>query len=72
MLPNLKRYRILAGLTQEELAEKTGVHRDTIIRLEGGKQPPRPRTLKNLADVLGVSTQDLTEASENGTSSSRA
>jgi transcriptional regulator with XRE-family HTH domain len=71
ILSCLKKHRILAGLTQEELAEKTGVHRDTIIRLEGGKQPPRPRTLKKLADVLGVSTQDLTEASENGTASSQ-
>jgi transcriptional regulator with XRE-family HTH domain len=70
MLPSLKKHRILAGLTQAELADRAGVSRDTIVRLEGGKQPPRPRTLKKLAEVLGVRTRDL--ASENGTGSSRA
>jgi len=70
MLSGLKNHRILAGLTQAELADRAGVSRDTVVRLERLRQPPRPRTLKKLADVLGVSTRDL--ASENGTASSRA
>ena len=31
---NLKVYRVAQGLTQEQLAEKVGVRRETIMRLE--------------------------------------
>ncbi len=61
MLPSLKKYRILAGLTQGELAGRVGMHRTTINELERGRHPARPRTLKKLADTLRVSTRDLTE-----------
>ena len=33
----IKKYRVLAGLTQEELAARVGVRRETILRLEAGK-----------------------------------
>jgi transcriptional regulator with XRE-family HTH domain len=59
MLRGLKRHRILAGLTQAELADQAGVTRDTLVRLERGKQPPRPRTLKKLAEVLEVDPTEL-------------
>jgi transcriptional regulator with XRE-family HTH domain len=61
LLPGLKRHRILAGLTQQELAERAGMHRASISALESTKHPARPRTLKKLADALGVRTQDLAE-----------
>ena len=32
--------RILAGLTQESLADRVGVRRETIIRLEAGRYNP--------------------------------
>ncbi len=59
LLPGLKRHRILAGLTQQELAERAGMSRRSISALENTKHPARPRTLKKLADTLGVRTQDL-------------
>lgn len=37
---NLKKYRLLNNMTQEELAEKVGVRRETILRLEAGKYNP--------------------------------
>ncbi|MDX5658337.1 helix-turn-helix transcriptional regulator, partial [Clostridioides difficile] len=37
---NLKKYRQLKELTQEQLAEKVGVRRETIMRLEAGKNNP--------------------------------
>ena len=37
---NLKKYRLLKDLTQEQLAEKVGVRRETIMRLEAGKYNP--------------------------------
>ncbi len=61
MLPSLKKYRILAGLTQGELAGRVGMHRTTINELERGKRPARPRTLKKIADTLDVDTSDLAE-----------
>ena len=36
----LKKYRLLKGLTQEQLAEMVGVRRETIMRLEAGKYNP--------------------------------
>lgn len=44
----LKEYRLAAGLTQEELAEKVSVRRETIIRLEAGKYNP---SLKMAVDI---------------------
>ena len=37
---DLKKYRILAGLTPEDLADRVGVRRETIIRLEAGRYNP--------------------------------
>lgn len=37
---NLRRYRQLLNLTQEELAQKVNVRRETIQRLEAGKYNP--------------------------------
>ena len=37
---DLKKHRILAGLTQEDLADRVGVRRETIIRLEAGRYNP--------------------------------
>jgi transcriptional regulator with XRE-family HTH domain len=59
MLPGLKYERHAAGLTQEELAEKSGVGRDTIQKLETGHRPARPATIKKLAETLGVDARQL-------------
>jgi len=36
----LRRYRVLAEMTQEELADRVGVRRETIVRLEAGRYNP--------------------------------
>jgi transcriptional regulator with XRE-family HTH domain len=65
MLPGLKFARLAKGLTQDELAEVSGVHRDSIQKLETGQRPARPATIKSLADALGVRTEELvTEGKE--------
>ena len=66
MLPGLEKHRILTGYTRQELADKTGVHPDTIDRFECMRQPPRSHTLKKLARLLGVSMRELTEYPEDG------
>ena len=46
---NLKRYRQMKEMTQEQLAEKVGVRRETIMRLEAGRYNP---SLKLAIDIL--------------------
>ena len=44
----------------------TGVAFDTISRLETGKQRAQPRTLRKLADALGVEPRELMKGEEDG------
>ena len=56
----LKRERRGEGLTQAELAGRSGVAQSTIAQIEGRARPnPHPRTLKKLAEALGVETREL-------------
>ncbi len=50
----LKTARKAAGLTQEQLAQAAGVSQGAIQKVENGKSH-RPRKIKKIADVLGVS-----------------
>ncbi len=50
----LQRFRREAGLSQEELAKKSGVGRVTIVRIESGDQSPRYETLVALSKGLNV------------------
>ena len=50
----LKSARKTANLTQERLAQASGVTQGAIQKVENGKSH-RPRKLKKIADVLGVS-----------------
>ena len=58
-MKRLKELRLDANLTQEELAEVTDLTQSTISRLERGGRSPRPKTLRRLADALGVKAEDL-------------
>jgi DNA-binding XRE family transcriptional regulator len=52
----LRALRIAAGLTQAELARRTGIHRPNIARVEAGRHTPSLETLARLAAAIGVST----------------
>ena len=59
---NLRKYRKLAGgLTQQELAERTHVTRQSIISVEQGRYRPSVELALQLARVLGVKVEDLFE-----------
>jgi transcriptional regulator with XRE-family HTH domain len=47
------------GLTQDELANKTGLSVDTIGAIEQGRRWARLTTLHKLAKALGISTDEL-------------
>jgi transcriptional regulator with XRE-family HTH domain len=55
-LRELRRRKVL---TLEELAEKAGVGRNTIWRLEHGVMGAQPRTIRKLAKALDVGPEDL-------------
>lgn len=58
----LRRIRRGSGLTQQELAAKTGLSQSTIAMIENGtRKTPRPSTLTKLAEALGVSPFELLE-----------
>jgi uncharacterized Tic20 family protein len=52
-------YRKLKGITQEVLAEATGLNVRTIQRIEAGEVDPRLYTLKSIADALEVNLEEL-------------
>jgi transcriptional regulator with XRE-family HTH domain len=58
---NLRRLRLVAGLSQEELAFRADIHRTQISFIESGKRVPRLDTLVKLAGALGVTTNDLVD-----------
>lgn len=60
-ISHLKEYRILAGLTQEELAEKVNVRRETIIRLEAGKHNPSLKLGIDISRALKTPIEDIFE-----------
>ena len=55
----VRRYRESAGLTQLALARAADIGRVTLVRLEKGEQSPRFKTLKAVADALGMEAPEL-------------
>src|SRR5215469_13378574 len=54
----LQRYRVLAGLTQEELAERAGYSGNYIGKLEQDQRELPAAAADRLAEVLGLADQD--------------
>jgi transcriptional regulator with XRE-family HTH domain len=55
----LKDWRKARKLTQPALADRAGVHRVTISRLETGREAPTMETVAKLAGALGVEVGEL-------------
>src|SRR5207244_1251263 len=65
----LRAYREAAGLTQEDLAERTGLSREAISALErGARRRPHPYTVRRLAETLRLAEAEraLFEAAARG------
>ena len=56
---NLVQMRKLLQLTQEDIAEKLGVTRQSVAKWESGESIPDLDKCKQLADIFGVSLDDL-------------
>ncbi len=58
---NLKRLREDRALSLRELAEASGISHTTIWEHERGKEGAHPRTIRKLAEALGVAPKDLSK-----------
>lgn len=58
-LRGLRQARQRSGLSISQLAELTGLRRDTITHLEHGKEEPQPYVVRRLASALGASSAEL-------------
>jgi transcriptional regulator with XRE-family HTH domain len=58
-LPHLRILRQQRGLSLGQLAELSGLRRDTIAHLEDGSEDPQPYHIRLLARVLDVRQLDL-------------
>ena len=51
------RARIIAGLTQKELAKRIGSRQSNVSRIENGNSNPSIATLKRIAEATGTKLQ---------------
>ena len=59
MKTRIKELRARHDLTQEELAKKVGVRRETILFLEKGKYNPSLKLAYTIAKVFGSTIEDV-------------
>jgi transcriptional regulator with XRE-family HTH domain len=60
----LRQLRRERALSQRDLSRVTGIAFDTISRLETGKQRAQHRTIRKLAEALGVEPKELMKGEE--------
>jgi transcriptional regulator with XRE-family HTH domain len=53
-------------LTQQQLADKSGVGITTIVRIERNQVEPHARTIRKLAEALDVEPHELLKGEGNG------
>ena len=56
---NIKIWRTRRGLSQTDLANKIGIHRTTMNRIEKGRLTPSVALLEQIAQGLNVSVAEL-------------
>ena len=61
---NLRRLRLEGFLSQGELARRAHLHAVTLTRLEAGTTAPSTRTVRALAEALGVGPRELAAPDE--------
>ena len=56
---NIKTYRTIKELTQEDLANRVGVRRETIMRLENAKYNPSLELAVKISKELNTTIEEL-------------
>ncbi len=67
----LKQWRKIRGLSQWDLADKSGVGYASIARIETGRQNPTVSMLTRLAEALGIEAVDFFTAPDKAKRSAR-
>ena len=65
MITKVRTYRIAAGLTQQQLADRVHVSARTIISIEKEQYSPSLMLAYRMAEVFGVSVEELCCLREN-------
>ena len=55
----MKEYRERFNMTQEDLAERVGVRRETIVRLEKGKYNPSLKLASDISNEVDAAIEDI-------------
>ena len=55
----MREFRARLGLTQQDLADRVGVRRETIVCLEQGRYNPSLRLAWDIARALGTTVDEL-------------
>jgi len=58
---NLRAARKKLGLTQEQVADRSGVHATEVSRIEAGKRDPQVSTVERLARAVELRPGELLE-----------
>lgn len=61
LVTKIKDYREKTGMKQAELAERVNARRETIVHLENGKYNPSLKLAMDIANVFGVTVEELFE-----------
>ena len=61
VLNHVRRYRRERDMTQQELADRVGVTRQTILSIEGGRYNPSVGLALRIAEHFGVAVEQLFE-----------
>ena len=64
IITSLKSIRESYGMTQQELAERIGVRRETILHLENNRYNPSLEMALKIARVFDLKIEDLFELKE--------
>ena len=62
----LRHIRRVQALSLRDLTRRSGVAFDTISKLETGKRRAQPRTIRKLAEALGVEPKELMKGEDDG------
>lgn len=55
----LKKYRLSAHLSQEDVAKRVGCKQSAVAQYESGKRTPNVQTLVKLAEIYGCTVNDF-------------
>ena len=55
----VRQHRLSSGMTQQELADRVGVTRQTVLSIEKGKYTPSVALALGLAEIFDVSVETL-------------